>query len=48
MGWDKSIPEKKMALVRLIPFSIFWFTWKERNRRAFEGIKTWDRLAIDR
>lgn len=30
---------KKNKLLRLIPLSIFWVVWKERNLRAFEGIK---------
>lgn len=30
---------RKKMLLRLIPLSIFWVVWKEKNLKAFEGIE---------
>lgn len=29
----------KKKLVKLIPLTIFWVIWKERNSKAFDGIE---------
>lgn len=34
-AWGNVCKQKKHA--NLIPLTIFWVLWKERNRRAFEG-----------
>lgn len=41
------ISRNKKNFAMLIPFSI-WIVWEERNRKAFDGIDTQDRMVIDR
>lgn len=40
-------PKEMKCLILLIPFSLFWNTWKDRNRRAFEGIESLDNSIIE-
>lgn len=40
-------PKEMKRFIMMIPFSIFWTTWKERTRRAFEGIERPDNSIIE-
>lgn len=33
--------------IKVIPFSIFWTIWKERNRKIFEGIESQDNSIFE-
>lgn len=35
LGWSKC----KNKLANVIPLTVFWILWKEKNSRAFEGEK---------
>lgn len=37
LAWEDFSSKRKM--LRLIPLTIIWVHWKERNNRAFEGIE---------